>query len=173
MNVIVLHIVTIVIVLIFALYEALYVLVNAHTSIVFKVVSAIVVCAVVFLAVQRDTYLPFLGQTALPKNLLRPLTDKKAGDIVVKIDVDAPDDSLVVYWASKPSTAIFESPRVAYADSENIGVSVVKAKSTTFYVACPASYKVPMKTIRPHIHYRIIMSHGLISAVKTVNVNCV
>lgn len=170
MSMVVLHIATISAILTFALYHALRALANAYTSVLYKTSSALVACAVVYLAVRRDTYLPFLGETALPGSALMPMAYKKAGDFAIRIEVDAPDESRVVYWASKPSAAIFENPRLAYTDSDNVGVSHVKNKSTTFFVAYPSAYKVPMKTLRPHIHYRIIMPHGLLSQVKTVYV---
>jgi hypothetical protein len=114
-----------------------------------------------------------LGQTAIHKGLFKSPTLKKEGDIEVIVKINAPDNTRVVYWASKPASAPFKTPAEAYADSENVGVSVVKDKMATFFVTCPSSYKVPMRTLRPHVHYRIVMSNGLIGEVKTVDVKCV
>jgi energy-coupling factor transporter transmembrane protein EcfT len=168
------RIVSIIVILLFALYQSVYIIANKYTSVFLKVVAFVVICAVVFIGVQRTTYLPFLGRMAIHQGVLKSPTRKKEGDIEITVKIDAPDNTRVVYWASKPSTTPFKSPAEAYADSENVGVSVVKDKMATFFVTCPSSYKVQklMRTLRPHVHYRFAMSNGLISEVKTVDVKC-
>jgi hypothetical protein len=166
------RIISVILILLFALYQAIYIIANKYTSVFLKVVAVIVICAVVFIGIQRTTYLPFLGQTALHQGVLKSPTLKKDDDIEVIVRIDAPDNTRVVYWAAKSSLTPFKNPSEAYADSENVGVSIVKNKMTSFFVSCPSSYKVPMRTLRPHVHYRIVMSNGLIGEVKTVDVKC-
>lgn len=168
-----LHVISMIVVLLFAFYEAVYVVLNRYTSIPFKVVAVIVIAAVVNLAVRRKTYLPFLGKMAIPKTLLKEPSNVKAGDVTVNVDVNMPDDTRVIYWASKSSKKVIENPADAYDTYENVGVAVVKNKKATFYVACPSSYNVPpMRTLRPHVHYRVVLSNGLLGEVKTVKVDC-
>jgi len=166
------YMISISIILIFTLYQAIYIIVNNNAHILFKLFSIIVLIAAIYIGVQRDTYLPFLGRTAFPLSLLKNISDQKAGDIVVKIVVDAPDNAKVIYWASKPSDKVISNPKDAYDGSENVGVALVKNKEATFYLACPSSYNVPMKNLKPHVHYRVVLSKGMLDSVKTVAVNC-
>lgn len=170
---VILHILSITLVLLFAFYEAIYVIINSHTSIFFKIVAFIVLAAVINVGLRRKTYLPFLGNMAIPKTLLKEPSTKKAGEVTVKVDVNMPDDTHVIYWASKSSKKVIENPADAYNTYENVGVALVKDKKATFYVACPSSYNVPtMRTLRPHVHYRIVVSNGMLGEVKTIKVDC-
>lgn len=146
--------------------------------------SAIAIVAVAFLAGRTRTFLPFLGEAAFPANVL-VLDDLQTPEniasrplkVTVKIP-DAPDGSMVVYWASNPSTSVFDTPKEAYAGSKNAGATRVNAGSATLLLACPSEYKVPgllgTKALRRHVHYRVQVdgSTGMFGQVKTVDVLC-
>ena len=103
----------------------------------------------------------------------KDLTPKKKEDIAFKVDINAPDHTRVIYWASKSSPIVFSNPKDAYELSPNVGVAEVLNNVATFYTTCPSSYNVPMgAVIKPHIHYRVVKSTGLLGAVKTVKVKC-
>jgi hypothetical protein len=168
-----LHIFTLTLVLFFSVYEAFYVLMNKHTSILFKIFCVIILLSVFYLSANYTTFLPFLGETAVPVSAFKDLTPKKKEDIVFKVDINEPDNTRVIYWASKSSPTVMPNPKDAYEKSPNVGVAEVHNNVATFYTTCPSSYAVPMGTvIKPHIHYRVVKSGGLLGAVKTVKVNC-
>lgn len=168
-----LHMFSITLVFFFAVYEAFYVLLNKHTGAAFKVFAAIILLAVFYLSINYTTFLPFLGETAVPVSAFKELTPKKKEDIVFTVDIDAPDKTRVIYWASKSSPSVFLNPKEAYEESPNVGVAEVRDKVATFYTTCPSAYNVPTgMVIKPHIHYRVFKSNGLLGAVKTLKVTC-
>ena len=168
-----LHMFTISLVLFFAVYQGFYVLLNDNTSSPLKVFAVIILLCVLYLSVNYTTFLPFLGETAIPLSAFKDLTPKKKEDIVFKVDIVAPDNTRVIYWASKSSPLVFSNPKDAYEQSPNVGVAEVRNNVATFYTTCPSAYNVPMGAlIKPHIHYRVVKSNGLLGAVKTVKVNC-
>ena len=147
-------------------------MVNDKVSPVLKVIALIVFFCVVYLGMNRNTYLPFLGPTVVPPSLLKDVTDTKMGDVHVKVPIEAPDTTRVIYWASTPSSKVFETPYEAYGNFSNIGVASVKNKEAIFHVECPSSYKVPFTVLRPHVHYRILYPNGIVGSVRTIYVNC-
>lgn len=168
-----LHMFAITLVLFFSAYQAFYVMFNKHTSIPFKSLSGIILIAVFYLSVKYTTFLPFLGETAIPITAFKDLTPKKKEDMVFKVDIKAPDNTRVIYWASKSSPDVISNPKEAYENSPNVGVAEVRNNIATFYTTCPSSYKVPMGTVvKPHIHYRVVKSNGMLGAVKTIKVEC-
>lgn len=168
-----LHIFTISLVLFFAVYEAFYVIMNKNIHQSFKVFAVIILLCVFYLSANYTTFLPFLGETAVPVSAFKDLTLKKKEDIAFKVDINSPDNTRVIYWASKSSPNIFPNPKDAYENSPNVGVAEVRDKVATFYTTCPSSYSVPMgAVIKPHIHYRVVKSAGLLGNVRTVKVNC-
>lgn len=166
------YMISVAIVFLFALYQSIYILLNEKTSILLKFVAILVLVSTIYLGVRRNTYLPFLGPTVLPQSLLKDVTDTKMGEVHVRVELDVPDETRVLYWAASPSTSVIENPYDAYNQYTNVGVSSVKNKQAMLHIDCPASYKVPMKTLRPHVHYRVVYPNGLLGSVKTVYVNC-
>ena len=168
-----LHMLTISLVLFFAVYRSFYIILNDKTSAPLKVFAVIILICVFYLSVNYTTFLPFLGQTAIPLAAFKDLTPKKKDDIVFTVDIVAPDSTRVIYWASKSSQDVFLNPKDAYEQSPNVGVAEVRNNVATFYTTCPSAYNVPMgAVIKPHIHYRVVKSNGLLGAVKTVKVKC-
>lgn len=137
-----------------------------------KLVAVFVMVATIYLGIHRNTYLPFLGPTVLPSTLLKDVTDTKMGEVHVKVAIDVPDQTRILYWAASPSKSIVENPYEAYNEYTNVGVSSVKNKEVILHIDCPASYKVPTKVLSPHVHYRVVYPNGLLGSVKTVYVKC-
>lgn len=164
----------VVIVLLFALFQSIVLLIR-DPSWVMKVIAAVVLVVVVYLGSFRNTYLPFLGPTVLPQSLLKaPGTVAKTGATQVTLFADVPDNTKVVYWAAKTSQdIIFEDPFVAYEGYTNAGIALVKNKQANLVIDCPSSYKIPSgKTLPPHVHYRIVYPNGILGSVQTLYVNC-
>lgn len=168
-----LYIFTLSLVLFYATHQSLYVMMNKYTSIYFKVFSFIILLAVFYLSINYTTFLPFLGETAIPLSAFKDVTSKKETDNAYRIYINAPDGTRVVYWASNSSQLVIPNPKDAYEKSPNVGIAEVRNNMVTFYTTCPSSYKVSMgRIIKPHIHYRVAKSNGLLGAVKTVKVEC-
>lgn len=132
-----------------------------------KLIYFVTGISIIFLSIQKQTWLPFLGNTIIPSTLI-PET-KNIGDTTIKIKVTP--NIKVAYWSSLPS--INERPSVdkAYGDYTNAGVS--KSNNDGFATLTfnkGTGYVVPGgKFIKPHIHYRELNNeYGIIGPVKTV-----
>ena len=136
-----------------------------------KFIYILVGISAIYLAVNRDTYLPFLGWSAFPGHALKVSSPNKSN---LAIRVPAYEHALkVVYWASNPGKEIINNPISAYTNTSNFGVSDVEQDGTAvLHFECPQQYKVYGRTLDKHIHYRSIMKDGMLSPIETVNVNC-
>lgn len=130
------------------------------------------IAAIMYLALDRTTYLPFLGEAVFPTALLIPQTPKDSTFLVnVKVKAGA---SHVIYWAAESGAGLVPNPYDAYGNYSNAGV--VKASVTgdaVLPVRCPARYKVPSgKTLPKHVHYRAMYQSGIVGPVETTQVTC-
>lgn len=129
-----------------------------------------VAAAAVVLALRRETWLPFLGETVLPPSLFRkpfgPTRDTT--DVVINV---SPGASRVAYWASE--TADATDPRGAYGSYGNAGVAETFGGTATLRLRCPGRYSVRggYRPVR-HAHYREVFGDGTLGPVKTVPVDC-
>lgn len=138
------------------------------SSMILKTIGLIYVVVSIMILVKRDTFLPFLGEMAFPKSLLKPTTPKDSNGSV-KVRLQVPNGTPVVYWASESSSTTFEDPWKAYQDYENAGVTLVQGGLAEFKFRYPASYYVPSGfLIKQHVHFRVMQSNGMLSNVKTV-----
>jgi len=118
-----------------------------------KIIYILIALAAIKLAVDRDFWLPFLGKTVLPSNLI-PLKDI-VGDTTIEVKVHP--NTKVAYWASLPQKTT-EIPKVkeAYGDYKNAGV-VLSDKNgiAKLIINKGTSYTVPYgMEISRHVHYR-------------------
>jgi uncharacterized membrane protein YuzA (DUF378 family) len=141
------------------------------TKILGKTVYFLVGVAALYLVFKRDSYLPFLGETILPCAAFGPRTPDNANQ---EVTITTLPNTKVVYWASEPkkdaSGAELESWNVAYNDYTNSGVAVSddKGKAVLHFRGSPRAYTVPYKgTIKPHVHFRICKSLGMLGPVQT------
>jgi uncharacterized protein len=126
--------------------------------------------AALAVACQRDTYLPFLGETLIPCSVLQDRTPPGA---TVTIEVEAEPGKKVLYWAAEPETERLENIndwRKAYLSYENAGVVTADSQGrAALKVRKPQPYLVPWKgQLEPHIHFRICGDRGFLGRVKTV-----
>jgi uncharacterized membrane protein YuzA (DUF378 family) len=142
---------------------------NLKDNVAFLIYMIVGISAIILL-VQRDTYLPFLGHTVMPK----PMTEyNPSGENVITRTIEnLPPNVKVIYWASLPSDKIIDNPIDAYGDYTNQGVTITDTNgSATLKVFKPTAYKVPLKgTLKPHIHYRYWDSAGMASRLFTLQV---
>ena len=132
-----------------------------------KVIYIIVALSAIKLAISRDNWLPFLGKTVLPENLI-PLKELK-GNTVVKVKVSP--NTKVAYWASsKVNTNDIPTVEKAYGNYSNDGVVMSDANGVAMLVFNEGtSYKVPTgREISRHVHYRELKGeYGMIGPVQT------
>ena len=118
------------------------------------------------LAMNRNTWLPFLGKTVFPHALVPNKTIDKASK-TIKVNV-APNTK-VAYWAALDKG---DKPDVytAYADYSNSGVVESDDKGVaTLSINVGSGYIVPTgKYIKPHVHYRELNTSGMVGPVETV-----
>lgn len=136
--------------------------------------SVLVAAAAVHLALDRATWLPFLGETALPASVLRSPDAIRDGETTTVTVRGLGGAKAVAYWAAlsgDPSP----SPEAAYGDFSNAGVARVDADGTaTLSVACPRVYVGRAgQTNAKHVHYRAFYSDGTAGAVRTAPLACV
>ena len=138
---------------------------------VFSLVSCILALILMF---QRDTYLPFLGYTALPKSLIKDMIAPANSNVYANIEVkDVPDGTKIIYWGAKPSKLPLPNPWDAYDHYQNAGVTEIRGGKAQLRFHCPATYKVPSGvTLNRHVHYRICYEDGMIGPVETTYVDC-
>lgn len=173
------HIVALIIVFSFTTFYSLHIIICPKLHIGAKLLAVLVIIAVLYLAGNSNTYLPFLGYCVMPPSLLA--TERKPDNahetLVLDLDQDVPDGTRVVYWgalSSKNKNVIKNNPMEAYGSYLNSGISIVKNKKATIYYLCPDKYKVgPYSTIDRHIHYRLIKPNSaIISPVFTKYISC-
>lgn len=118
--------------------------------------------------ISRNYYLSFLGESAFPCTSMIEKTPENA-DVEVKIQTTP--NSNVVYWAAETHKEVSENPWIAYAEYSNAGVTRSDVNGVAnLKFRMPGSYKVAhgLKTLAPHVHYRVCKFPGMLSEVKTV-----
>jgi hypothetical protein len=136
------------------------------------IVTTAALAGSLYLGLDRNTWLPFLGEGVVPHALLRKGTPSEA-TIGVPVSTDT-DAILCMYWASQSKAAVTEDPWTAYAGFENAGVVEVENGTALLQLDCPGQYKVPRKSnpLPKHVHYRWIYENGMASEVKTQYIDC-
>jgi hypothetical protein len=140
-----------------------------------KLIAVIILLCALYIAVNRNTYLPFLGYAVVPPSMFLDVFEPRDATQEIVLHVDAPDGTKVVYWAADNSKKdiIQANPMVAYGDYTNSGISIVIDRKTVIHFRCPDKYKAGTSIINKHIHYRIILPNSpLMSPVHTKYVYC-
>ena len=125
------------------------------------------ICAL-YVVFNRDTYLPFLGETIIPCNVLQNSTPNNA---TKKITLQTLPNSKVIFWASEPSeTGFIVDFKEAYGEFLNSGIATSNDDGIVeINIREPQPYFVPIKGIlNPHVHYRVCDGKGTLGRVKTV-----
>jgi uncharacterized protein len=139
-------------------------------SVVARAIYIVIGLSAVAIMCNRDTYLPFLGETVLPcaalPNRIPPGASKE-------VRVTAAPGSKILYWASEPaleSLTKINDWRHAYQKYENAGVTTADETGVAILkVRPPQPYVVPWKgRLEPHVHFRVCGENGMLGRVKTV-----
>ena len=137
-------------------------------TIITKILYIIMGFSALFLVFNRDTYLPFLGETVFPSSVLQEQTPAGATR-TVKVKVKPL--TKIVYWASEPGDNLEQKNyNIAYDKYENAGVTISDNNGVALVkVREPQSYTVPFQTLLPHVHYRAVQESGFLGPVRTKN----
>lgn len=133
-----------------------------------QIIYILVALSALALALRKDTWLPFLGCTAVPSSLLPLKSPPNNANIKVKVQVNP--NSKVVYWAAYGKDSE-QDVSVAYKDFSNSGVVMSDSNGTAeLSIVEGGGYHVPFRTISRHIHYRVFSSLGnMLGPVKTAH----
>ena len=123
-----------------------------------------------YLMFRRNTYLPFLGETALPCSLVHEHVPDHA-DTEVSIHGLQPG-SKILYWATEAATqglSTIKTWQQAYLEFANAGVAVVDAGGrVSLRLRKPQPYSVPIRgRLESHVHWRVCGANGLLGEVNT------
>lgn len=126
--------------------------------------------AALSMAFNRDTYLPFLGETVFPCSLLQEQAPPGATQ---SVQVRVEPNAKVLYWATEPSDGGVDLKPfdVAYGGYKNAGVAIADHNGFVMLkVREPQPYKVPFKgRLEQHIHFRTCSgTPGFVGRIKTV-----
>jgi hypothetical protein len=129
----------------------------------------------IYVCIDRDYYLPFLGDAVFPDGLLPPHTSPMSANLQHTLK-KLPPNTKVIYWAAEPcevteTCGIERMPWEAYTDYTNAGITTSneKGEASIKIRGKPQSYNVPYKSevIMPHVHFRYRKSNGMYSKVYT------
>jgi uncharacterized membrane protein YuzA (DUF378 family) len=135
-----------------------------------RVIYGLVGLAALAIMFNRDTYLPFLGETVLPCSALPEQIPENAD---TKIEVKVEPGAKVLYWAAEPETEGLKQLkdwRKAYLKFMNVGVVIASQDGVAeLLVRNPQPYVVPWKgRLEPHIHFRVCGDGGFLGRIQTV-----
>ena len=144
-------------------------------GLVANTVYVLVGASALWLATQRSTYLPFLGETVMPCSLLAERVPEHA-DTAVELHGQVPG-SKVLFWATEPATEGLERIKTwqqAYLEYANAGVAVVDAGGhAVLRLRKPQPYTVPVKgRLEAHVHWRVCGDNGFLGPVQTTMLTC-
>lgn len=133
-----------------------------------RIVYVLVGISALLLAFNRDTYLPFLGESVFPCSVL---SDQTPPGATRSVTVQAEPGAKIVYWASEPADgSSVPTWQGAYRGYLNAGVATADASGkAVLKVREPQPYTVPLKgKLDAHVHFRICGPTGFVGRIKTV-----
>jgi len=143
-------------------------------SLVGNMLAILIALSAIYIGSQRDSYLPFLGETVIPCSVLSDKIPEHA-DVEVTVSGLKPG-AKVIYWASEPATeglGKINDWQQAYLELANAGVTTVSTDgSATLRVRKPQPYTVPMMgRLESHVHWRSCQDGGMMGPVQTTAVS--
>jgi uncharacterized membrane protein YuzA (DUF378 family) len=132
-------------------------------------VYVLVGLAALLVAFNRDTYLPFLGESVFPCSILQ---DQIPAGATRTVQVRVEPNAKVIYWASEPTAneSVLQPYNIAYGKYLNAGVTTADHNGFAILkVREPQAYRVPWKgALKPHVHFRTCGPTGFIGRIRTV-----
>lgn len=135
--------------------------------------AVLIALAALYIGTQRDSYLPFLGETIVPCSILQDKVPEHAD--VETILTDLKPGAKVIFWAAEPATERLggiNDWRRAYLELANAGVATVcPAGKAVLRIRKPQPYTVPlMGRLESHVHWRVCQDGGGLGPVRTTAV---
>lgn len=129
--------------------------------------------AALSIAFFRDSYLPFLGSTVIPCDILQVHVPEGAD---TDVGVLVAPGAKVLYWAAEPANeelAHLQDWKQAYLGFRNAGVAAADSDGrVSLRVRKPQGYTVPLKgELAPHVHYRVCEGSHQLGRVQTVRMD--
>jgi uncharacterized membrane protein YuzA (DUF378 family) len=133
-----------------------------------RVVYIIVGLCALAIMFNRDTYLPFLGESVAPCSAFPDRTPPGATKEVV---VYVRPGAKVIYWASEPAMEGMKQVvewKQAYGQFENAGLTTADVNGkAVLRIRPPQAYNVPGHTLEAHVHYRVCEPKGWMGRIQT------
>jgi len=138
------------------------------TNPIAKVIYGVVGLCSIYLALQRDTWLPFLGPTVVPMQLL---TRGEPNNATVLVEVHVEPNQDVLFWAALPKG---EDAKVdiAYGDYSNSGLVTADNEGVAkLHLIEGHGYELPDgRHLSRHVHYRVVgLEYGMMGPIRTVD----
>ena len=114
------------------------------------------IVSTLLLILNRDSFLPFLGESFVPEVFLS-LNSRKPKNVEKTVEISTEPKRKIIYWAADPGKDVKKTWKKGYNKFENSGVVVAdKTGLAKIPVQCPSRYIVHGYKILPkHLHYRI------------------
>ncbi len=173
-----LHFTFMIIIFIFAILNAFYIIASSYANWFFKLTSVLIIFLIIYMANFKETFLPFLGNCAYPLGLIPNEMYPPKSNFTIEMDFNYPNGSKVIYWGANSDNnnknKVYENPTDAYGDYKNSGIALINNNKAVLHLYCPNKYKIPMgKVLDKHIHYRIALPDSpILTDVKTIYINC-
>jgi len=168
------HLVLMFCILLFSIFNALYIIFNAKAFMFFKFISIILIIFIIYISTFKEVFLPFLGTAIYPISLIPSEMHPTHTNFSIQHDFNYPNGTKIIYWAANSNSNnndyIYNNPHDAYGNYKNCGVSVVNNLKAVLYLNCPNKYKIHNRTtLNKHIHYRVALPNNpILSNVKTI-----
>jgi hypothetical protein len=173
------NIVGLILIFLFTFINSIDIIVNQDNDILMKLFAFIIIIFTIFIAQNRNIYLPFLGKTVIPPHLIGNEIYPVGANEELNLEVKYPDNTKIIYWGAKSTNknVIKVSPEEAYGDYTNSGIAIVKNNLVKLMYFCPDKYAVKPFGINTklnrHIHYRaLVPNSSMLGEVKTAYINC-
>ena len=122
--------------------------------------------SMLYILFDRNTYLPFLGESVFPCSVLEETIPDGANELV---KIKTSPNVLVVYWAAETDSTTDRGPQKAYGRYKNSGVvQSDKNGIAELSIRRPTGYTVPTRKLKAHVHYRECINNNMLSEVKTI-----
>lgn len=141
-----------------------------HTSKVIIFLNTLMLIGVLYLLSNRYLFLPFLGETVIPVNVIVDSKTPENASLEYELTLGTDNDGKkVIYWGSQKSDGItYENPWTAYT-YENSGVTTVKNGKAILKYQLPSMYKVDGYALPRHLHYRLCCKRNvMMGEVETI-----
>ena len=126
-----------------------------------------------YVGFNRDYYLPFLGECAIPIKDISPFPKSEKTQIYKLTGL--PPNAKVIYWGAQPSETPVSNPFDAYGTYANSGSDITNGNGELeINLETPAEYSVRKygmeKRLRKHLHYRYELPQykGMYSRISTI-----